>query len=159
MRRAFGLGLKKGKEGIQGELQIWIFSPFVMDQQTLFSTIILFFNNPFQIQEDKGFEGASKKERPFYKYFPLRASTQRRGSLKVNFQPSWANKELLRHSIELIPSPPKLLGLQILSEERKEMLCFFSCGKPYQNFLKTKSIFAQKVFGIWKRHNVSGNGI
>jgi hypothetical protein len=81
-----------------------------MDIQAHFLTIILFFSNLFQSQEDKGLIGTLRKEIPFLRYLALRASTQRRGGLETIFQPTLANKELFRSSTVQKPSPPKALG-------------------------------------------------
>jgi hypothetical protein len=47
-RLTFGLALKFGKVGIQGEFQTSIFSPLEIKMQAPNSTIFLFFNNPFK---------------------------------------------------------------------------------------------------------------
>jgi hypothetical protein len=105
-----GLGLKLGIDGIQGESQILIFEPSEIDQQAHFSTTFLFIISPFQIQDAEGLEGASKKEMPCFKYLPLKALTQSKGSFESIFQPKRARRELLINSMEQMPRPPKVLG-------------------------------------------------
>jgi len=57
-RLTFGLGLKFGKVGIQGEFQTSIFSPLEIEMQAPNSTTFLFFNKHFQILEDRELKGA-----------------------------------------------------------------------------------------------------
>jgi hypothetical protein len=138
------VALKMGIEGIQGEFQTWILFPTETDQQAPFSSTFLFFNKPFQIQEDWGLTGASKKEISLGRYLPLRASTHNIDSLESNFHPILARRELLMNSIEQMSRPPKALGWHMLSHDKKERLCFLSWGKPHQNFLRIELISKQK---------------
>jgi hypothetical protein len=73
------LGLKPGNKGTHGEFQTPTLAPLVIEMQTPFLTTSLFFNNPYQSQEDEVAGETSKKETPFFKYLPRSASTQRRG--------------------------------------------------------------------------------
>jgi hypothetical protein len=53
-RLELGFSLKLEREWIQGKDQIFIFCPFEIAQQALFSTTRQFFEVPFQSQEPQG---------------------------------------------------------------------------------------------------------
>lgn len=66
------------------------------------STTALAFSNPFYIQDKVGLAEVFRKSKSSFKYLPLRASTQSKGCLVINFQLSPASKDKFMVSIDLI---------------------------------------------------------
>lgn len=126
-RLGLGEGLKPGREGIQGESQIFMEESGEITQQAFDWIISLFFKMPFQIQESECLMEADRKSTDL-KYLAESDRTQSESRLLRMDHPSLAKRALFRNSICLKPKPPKQMGLQIFFQPIRDKQCFFSWG-------------------------------